>query len=394
MSRPEPQPESRAQSRAESRRARLDWREIAKWALLGTIVISVWVLFDVERSGRNALNFIQPGERGPSVTAFHQDFPTTELPNGLGLDGQQFYVIGRNPFHPTQVAPLLDRPRYRLQRPLLPLLAWALHPTGGGYGLVWAFVAIGILAIFVGSLATGALAVLLGGRPWLALVFAITPGAWFSLRASVADALALALAIAALALAHRERWLPAVVCGVAAVLAKEVIIVVLAGWVLWRWLSTRSRRALLLVAVPAAVAAAWFIALRIMLPGHEQIGELVAPLVGWRDAWLDRWSSGQELVGMAAAIGSVAVGIAALVRRGVSHPLGWAIAFNLVLAALENGDVIGNNYGSTRALMPVLVLGLVAFFTPGQPVRVETSPEQIPTGLVGPGLGSIGASNR
>ena len=71
---------------------------------------------------------------------------------------------------------------------------------------------------------------------------------------------------------------------------------------------------------------------------------------------------------MAAAIGSAIVGVAALVRRGLKHPLGWAIAFNLVLAALENGDVIGNNYGSTRALMPVLVLGIVALFTVGHPL--------------------------
>ncbi len=292
------------------------------------------------------------------------------------------------------MAPLLDRPRYRLQRPLLPWLAWAIHPTGGGYGLVWAFVLVGIAAIFLGSMATGALAVQLGGKPWLALAFALTPGAWFSLRASVADGLALALAIAALALAHRERWTAAIACGVAAVLAKEVIIVVLAGWVLWKWLASRSRTALLLVAVPAAVAAGWWIVLRLLLPGHEQIGELVAPFVGWRDAWNTSWVHGKELVGMAAAVGSVVVGIAALARRGLGHPLGWVIAGSLLLAALENGDVVGNNYGSTRALMPVLVLGVVAWFTSGQPVRVDTSPEQIPTGIVGPGLGSTGASNR
>jgi hypothetical protein len=375
-------------------RSRLDWREIAKWALLGTIVISIWVLVDVERSGRNALNFIQPGEAGPSAAAFHEDFPGIQMPSGLGLDGQQYYVVARNPFHPTQVASLLDRPRYRLQRPLLPLLAWAVHPTGGGYGLVWAFVLVGIAAIFLGSMATGALAVQLGGKPGLALAFALTPGAWFSLRASVADGLALALVIAALALAHRERWTGAVACGVAAVLAKEVIIVVLAGWVLWKWLASRSRTALLLVAIPAVVAAGWWIALRVMLPGHEQIGEFVAPFVGWRDAWNASWAHGHELVGMAAAIGSVVVGIAALARRGLHHPLGWVLAFSLGLATLANGDVVGNNYGSTRALMPVLVLGIVAWFTTGHPERVETSPEQMSAGMVGPGLASTGSSNR
>jgi hypothetical protein len=152
------------------------------------------------------------------------------------------------------------------------------------------------------------------------------------------------------------------------VLAKEVIIVVLVGWAMWR----RSRTAVLLAAIPIAVAGAWWISLRVLVPaGHEQIGELVAPFVGWRDAWVERWSHGQQLVGMAAAIASTAVGAAALVRRGVSHPLGWAIAGSLVLAATSNGDVIGNNYGSTRALMPALVLGAVAWFTPGRPRQCD-----------------------
>jgi hypothetical protein len=345
--------------------------------LLGTLLISIWVFVDVHRSGDNALNFIQPAEQGPSVAAFHHDFPTQELPSGLGLDGQQFYAIARNPWHPTEVAPLLDRPRYRLQRPLLAWSAWLLQPTGGGYGLAWAFVLVGLIAIFAGSVATGALAVQLGGRPWLALAFALTPGAWFSLRASVADALALALAIAALALAQSGRARAAVACGIAAVLAKEVILVVLIGWAI----SRRRRDDYLLAVIPAAVAAAWFVALRIMLPGQEQVGELAAPFVGWRDAWLDLWRYGQQLWGFTSAVGSIIVGVAALIRRGLRHPLGWAIVLSMAIGVLSNGNVIGNNYGSTRSLMPVLVLGLVAFFTPGvRQTDRNVATSQPPTG--------------
>ena len=355
----------------------LPWREIAKWALLGTVLIGLWVLVDVERSGRTVLNFIQPGNDGPSAAAFHHDFPSAELPPGLGLDGQQFYAIARNPWHPTEVAPLLDRPRYRLQRPLLAWFAWLLQPTGGGYGLAWAFVLVGVAAIFAGSLATGALAVQLGGRPWLAMAFALTPGAWFSLRASVADALALALVIAALALSYDKRTRAAVVCGIGAVLAKEVIIVVLVGWAI----SRRRQDDYLLAAIPAAVAAAWFVALRIMIPGHEQVGELAAPFVGWRDAWLELWRYGQQLWGFTAAAVSVVVGAAALIRRGLRHPLGWAIALCMAIGVLSNGDVIGNNYGSTRSLMPALVLGLVAFFTPGvSQFERSVATNQPPTG--------------
>ena len=368
----------------------LPWRAIITWSLAGTLFITLWVLFDVDRSGRNVLNLIQPGADGPSAAVIHADFPDVHLPPGLGLDGQQFYAIARNPWHPSEVAPDLDRPRYRLQRPLLSWLAWLLHPNGGGYGLARAFVLVGFLAIFGGCVATGALAVQLRGPPWLALAFAVTPGAWFSLRASVADALALALAIGALAFATRGRSRAAFACAIAAVLAKEVIIVVLIGWALWR----RTRNAFLLAAVPALVALAWWLVLRTMVPGTEKIGELVAPFVGWRDAWVERWSHGQQLVGMAAAMASVLVGICALAFRRLSHPLSWAIVCSLLLAALDNGDVIGNNYGSTRALMPILVLGIVAIATTGQPVRLDTSPEHIPTGITGPGRESTGPSNR
>ncbi|MEY2453968.1 MAG: hypothetical protein QOD92_3542 [Acidimicrobiaceae bacterium] len=369
----------------------LPWRDIARWALLGTIVICLWVFIDVQRSGRNALNFIQPGADGPSARVFREDFPEVQLPSGLGLDGQQFYAIARNPTHPMEVAPLLDRPRYRLQRPLLAWFAWLLHPTGGGYGLVAAFVIVGVAAIFAGALATGALAVLLGGRPWLAAVFALTPGAWFSLRASGADALALALALAAVALAHRARLLPAIVCAIGAVLAKEVIIVVIVGWAMWR----RSRAAFIFAVTPAVVVILWLLALRVIIPSSdEHIGELVAPFVGWRDALAHQWWHRHELVGMATAIASATVGTAALVRRGFSHPLGWSIALSLLLAAVSNGDVIGNNYGSTRSMMPVLVLGIVTLATPGHPVRVDSSSGHIATGMVGPGRGSTGESKR
>src|ERR671919_468424 len=47
-------------------------------------------------------------------------------------------AIARDPMHLHDVADHLDRPRYRLQRPLYPLLAWLLHPGGGGMGLVLA----------------------------------------------------------------------------------------------------------------------------------------------------------------------------------------------------------------------------------------------------------------
>ena len=58
-----------------------------------------------------------------------------------------------------------------------------------------------------------------------------------------------------------------------------------------------------------------------------------------------------------------------------------AIVLSMAVGVLSNGDVIGNNYGSTRSLMPVLVLGVVAFFAPGaRQLDPNVATSQPPTG--------------
>ena len=173
-----------------------------------TLCMSAYVLLHVAQSSANPLDFIQPGADGPSAEVIRADFPDDELPAGVGLDGQQYYVVARDPMHVRDNADHLDRPRYRMQRPVFPLLAWALHPMGGGTGLIVAFVVVGIVALFVGCVATGALSTALGGPPWAAAFFAATPGAFWSLRVTVADTLALALASVRVAFAARSRSPP------------------------------------------------------------------------------------------------------------------------------------------------------------------------------------------
>ena len=112
----------------------LPWRAIVRFAALATLCMSAYVLLHVAQSSANPLDFIQPGAAGPSALVIRADFPNDELPAGLGLDGQQYYAVARDPLHVRDDAAYLDRPRYRMQRPVFPLLAWALHPSGGGTG--------------------------------------------------------------------------------------------------------------------------------------------------------------------------------------------------------------------------------------------------------------------
>jgi hypothetical protein len=346
----------------------LPWREIVRWALLGTTVLLALVLVDVARhGGNNPVSLIQPGTKGPAIEVVHHDFPKVQPPNGPGLDGQLFYAIARDPLHLDRAAHSLDRPRYRLQRPLLPWLAWLLHPSGGGTGLIASLFLVGLAGIVLGAVAAGVLGVTFGGRPWLAALVPLLPGSYWSLRVTVPDAMALGLALAALALSVRRRPVAAVLVGCLAVLAKEPTILLFVGWALWR----RDRSGAALVAVPGLVMGAWMAWLRVQLPGPEHgLGELaLPPLSGLAHAAGHLWAGGHELVGMASSVAALAAGVLVLLVRR-HHPLWWTTAVLLAFATVMGSNVIGMNFGGTRSNAALLLLAVIALATP----RAAVSP--------------------
>jgi len=119
-------------------------------AMLSMGVVGVLAWTSANFDGAHPANIVYPGERGPSAAVFKRDFPGATLPLTVGHDGQQVYAISRQPMHLRAVVPALDRPRYRLQRIIPPVLAWALHPQGGGRGLVLAIFAVGFAGFWVG----------------------------------------------------------------------------------------------------------------------------------------------------------------------------------------------------------------------------------------------------
>lgn len=360
--------------------------------LLAVLLALVLVLFDLGRTSTNPLNLVQPGEAGPSVDVFREDFPDEALLPGTGLDGQQFYAVARNPFDLDEAAEHLDRPRYRLQRPLYSWLAWLGHPTGGGTGLIWSLFAVNVAAVAVLAWSTSALSLRLGGPVWVGALVGLYPGIWWSLRVSVADALATALAMASIALLahHRTRW--AIAAGVAAVLAKETAVLLLVGWALAGW---RDRCRWAPVIGAAAVGAAWALVLRLLVPGSEAVSELSAPLVGAVDAVRHLWLDGEELWGLLGAASGFGVAVAALVLRGWRHPLGPAILLQLAFLAFANSDVFGNDFGAGRAFLPVLAVSVVAVLAPGdaQRRRVDGPPAQGGSGIPEAGARSGGSAN-
>lgn len=353
-----------AERRVERRRPTL------AWAAAGTVLALGLLLLDVWASGDGILRPIHPGATGPSAAVVARDFPGEPIPAHVGLDGQQFYAIARDPFHPKAVAQDLSAPRYRYQRILYPLAAWVLHPAGGGRGLVCALVAVGLIGVFVGGVAVGSLSERLHGPPWVAMLYPLLPGAVWSLTTSVADALAVSLSlvtvVALLRGNHRVAWCAAV----AAALTKETTVLVPLALVLGR----RRKDDLPVLVLPLLAVGAWFLIVRVWVPGGGGVPEHpVVPFTGLVEAFRTRWSQGKELVGMESTLSAFVVGIFVLLRGQGSRELRWVIGVQIAFLTVCSADVLGNDFGSTRSTLVLLAASMVVLVsgTRGRPPAPE-----------------------
>jgi hypothetical protein len=343
---------------------------ISVLAVLGTSLIAGIMLkanLDVDL---DVGNLITPGAQSPTAPIIRQDLPGYELKEGIGHDGQSFYAIAREPMHLKDAAQYTDgRPRYRAQRILLPLLAWATHPQGGGRGLVlaqWIWAAIGVALTGIGA---AMLAKTLGaaGKAVDRLAFGIPllPFAGATLDLAVADGLALGLVLCALAFDAMDKRRAAAVAAVLAVLAKEVVLLVLLGWVLWRGRHTILR----MFAVPAAVGLAWYLTLRVMLPGFEKSKEF-EPLTGLLTAARE-WMQNGARVGALAGIASLTFGVIVLVRRGVRSPLGYVVAIQLAFVPMLSAVALANDWNGPRTVAPLLIFSIIGLTVPAEGRALE-----------------------
>jgi len=335
------------------------WRSILVWALAGTVFAVVLTLVNLASTYNTLGGLVDAGPTDHAAPFIAKDMPGYPILAGGSHDGQQYYVIARQPMHPTAAAAGLDRPRYRLQRILFPWLAWALHPSGGGTGLVWAMFAVGVLGVLAGSVASGALSMQLRGPPWPALAFGLMTGSFTALRISTPDPLAVALAFWALWFLLRRRLGWAVVLGVASVLTKETSLVFLLGFALWR----RDRDSVIATAVPAVVAGSWWLWLRFTLPDvGNQVSEIVLPFTGWVDA-ARFWGKGLEPLGLFSFVIAVVVCVVALVKGGLRHPFGWAILLNLAMFVVLSTSAIAPERSAGRTTMGALMLAIIVLAT-------------------------------
>jgi len=340
--------------------APIPWRALTAWVLVGLLASVGGVLYNLSATESELGGLVDTRAESTAAPLIDAELGPNAMKPGGYHDGAFFYAIARDPWHPDRVAAHLDGPRYRLQRILYPTMAWALHPTGGGQGLVWALFAVGIVSLAIGAYALGALSVTLGGRPWPAVLFPLLFGSVVSLRISVSDPTALACALLALALYFRGMLPAAILAATASVLAKEPTLLIFAGLLLWR----RDRATLALFAVPAAAGGLWALYLLVAIPtGGEHTPAFAPPFTGLVESFRF-WAKGYEPVGLMNLLTGVGIGLYALVKRGFRHPLAWIVAVQLAFLTVLTAAVLAPERNSSRQVMALVALGALMLATP------------------------------
>ena len=339
----------------------LPWRPLLLWAALGMVLGTALVLVDLRSSTDVAGGLVHTGPTGPASELIATDFPDQPQFTYGESDGPMFYAVARDFWDFDRAAESLDRPRYRLNRPLYPFLGWALHPTGGGDGLVRSLFVVNVAAMFLAGLAMGALSVTLRGPPWLGVLAPLLPGAQMAVRIECSDLLAAALMLAAVVLFIRNRWVAATLVAVAAVLTKEPVLLTFIGLALWR----RDRRGLAIAAGPIAAFGLWALSVRLRMPDSGQdVIEFGPPFVGIIDAIRLTWLQGDNVYGFLAFTALVVLSVVGVYRAGLGHPLVPALLLNLALLSLLSITPIGLSRNGPRSILPALMLAIVIVATP------------------------------
>jgi len=330
-------------------------------AIVGFVVYLALVGIAVGTHQGEAAWFVKFGETS-SVTDYGRQVLGNDLvvPFGEGHDGTSFWLLARDPLlvHPEESAAQLDRPGYRAQRILYPLLAspWRL---GGEQSLLWGMVAVNLAVVGLGGYLAARLAQQLGASAWVGLAFAANPLVLLAVMLDLSETVALAGLVAAVLAIRRGRWGWGTVAGALAVLAKEPMLLGLAGLALGASTAagaTMARR-VRLVAVPIALSGAWALYARWRL-GWPSLGveELVAvPFGGWVDAgrfiWepLGRWSD--AVIGFGVLATAVAVVARWWRRRTIEL---WASVGFALLVPFISLQVAHLGLNSVRVIGPAL----------------------------------------
>jgi hypothetical protein len=334
-------------------------------------------------AGMDASTFLGLGDDSPIQTEYARE-RLGEVPTraGMGHDGKFFFVQANDPWYldPTRHAAVIDRPLYRGQRMLYPMIA-------GGFGsfppavIVWSMLATNLIAIAFGSWLGAKLAARWGGSSWIGLAIPLNVGLIFEVLIDGAGVIAYVFCLGALyALETDRRWTASFLFAAAA-LSREVMILFAIGVLIGGWLAERRLQWRIVIA-PALTMVTWSVYLRWRLAGVTGVGggteNFAPPFAGMWQA-IRSWATHPDDLLLSAAILVAVVSFTLLaVRSRLS--IAWGALPFVALATVLSINVWREPFDLSRVLAPVFTAAPYILFLSE---RGMTSPaaEQPSSGL-------------
>ena len=234
-------------------------------AVLAAAAIGLWWLLAVRSAYQGqATALFMIGENTPMPAWLEAREPLYRWHGSGGYDGQYFHLLAHAPFEFPVLAPLMDRPRMRCQRILIPALAWLA--AGGRFERVdTAYFAVILASLAAGVWWTGRLAAHHGLSPWWGLAFLALPASLGSIDRMLVDGPLMAAMAGFLLWMETGSWRAAWLLAAAAPFVRETGLLIPAAAVL----VFASRRSWMTAALWSATAAPFLLWLLVMqnLPG-------------------------------------------------------------------------------------------------------------------------------
>jgi len=342
---------------------------VAIVGFLFSSLIAVRVLWE---TGWDATIFVAFGEQATPTREYAEErLGEVYLRPEQGHDGKFFFVQSNDPWviDPDENVEVLDRPLYRSQRMLYPVLA-----GGGGFfgpeAIVWAMLVVNLLAMGVGTWVTSQIAIEMGGSPWWGLAFALNLGFISEINIGGAGVVAAAAAFGAVLMFMRGRVPAGIALLALAALSREAMLLAAAGVALWLWLEKRRTTAVVTAVVPGLSVLAWAAYLRLRIGEGSvaaEVQEIGWPFAGFIEAF-DSWVGDPVDLAVGVAMMLLFVLYTRRVLLG-RHLVGWAFVGFVLLGIMFTEQVWHSYFDITRAVAPIITSFVLL-------VSLETQSEQ------------------
>lgn len=340
-------------------------KRTALWLGILTVVVGSLISLRVlSQMDWNPTVFVAFGEESLATREYGEErLGELVLRQMQGHDGRFFFIQANDPWviDPEANASIMDRPLYRSQRMLYPVLA-------GGAGLfgpqtiVWSMLVVNLIALGIGTWITALIAIEMGGSPWWGLAFALNLGFVSEIIISGAGIVAAAAAFGAVLMFMRDRVPLGIALLALAALSREAMLIAAAGTALWLWIEKRRKEAVLTALVPGVAVLAWAFYLRTRIEGSlvDEVREIGLPFVGFFEAfqtWVER--PADLVTGFAMLLLFVLFTRRVLMGR---HLVGWAFLGFVLLGVMFTEQVWRSLFDISRAIAPIITSFVLLVF--------------------------------